>query len=58
MAAQTLAHQRIPDVNRTQVAVVGGGQAGLAAGFYLRRAGLDFVILDAQPDPGGTGGSR
>ncbi|WP_235079086.1 MULTISPECIES: FAD-dependent oxidoreductase [Amycolatopsis] len=45
-------------MNRTQVAVVGGGQAGLAAGFYLRRAGLDFVILDAQPDPGGTGGSR
>lgn len=41
-------------MNRTQVAVIGGGQAGLAAGFYLRRAGLDFVILDAQPDPGGA----
>ncbi|WP_395108287.1 ArsO family NAD(P)H-dependent flavin-containing monooxygenase [Actinomadura sp. SCN-SB] len=34
--------------------MIGGGQAGLAAGFYLRRTGLDFVILDAQDDPGGA----
>ena len=38
----------------TQVVVIGGGQAGLAAGYYLRRAGLEFVILDAQPTPGGA----
>lgn len=36
------------------VLVVGGGQAGLAAGFYLRRHGIDFAILDAQPTPGGA----
>ncbi|MFC7547414.1 ArsO family NAD(P)H-dependent flavin-containing monooxygenase [Plantactinospora sp. GCM10030261] len=36
------------------VVVVGGGQAGLAAGYYLRRAGLDYVILDAQSRPGGA----
>ncbi|MFE0458293.1 ArsO family NAD(P)H-dependent flavin-containing monooxygenase [Kitasatospora sp. NPDC058965] len=36
------------------VLVVGGGQAGLAAGFYLRRAGLDFAILDAATAPGGA----
>ncbi|MFG2593112.1 ArsO family NAD(P)H-dependent flavin-containing monooxygenase [Streptomyces sp. NPDC048438] len=36
------------------VVVVGGGQAGLAAGYYLRRQGLDFVILDAEPAPGGS----
>ncbi len=36
------------------VVVIGGGQAGLAAGYYLRRAGLDFVILDDQPGPGGA----
>lgn len=41
-------------VRRTQVLVVGGGQAGLAAGYYLRRAGLDFAILDAAPGPGGA----
>lgn len=28
------------------VVIVGAGQSGLAAGYYLRRAGLDFVILD------------
>ncbi|GGL46935.1 FAD-dependent oxidoreductase [Planomonospora parontospora] len=34
--------------------VIGGGQAGLAAGYHLRRAGTDFVILDAQDAPGGA----
>lgn len=33
--------------------VIGGGQSGLAAGFYLRRAGLEHVILDDQEQPGG-----
>jgi putative flavoprotein involved in K+ transport len=37
-----------------QVVVIGGGQAGLAAGYHLRRLGLDFVILDAQATPGGA----
>ena len=40
------------------VAVIGGGQAGLATAFYLRRAGLtpgeDFVVLDASDRPGGA----
>ncbi|HET7142210.1 MAG TPA: ArsO family NAD(P)H-dependent flavin-containing monooxygenase [Candidatus Limnocylindria bacterium] len=36
------------------VVVIGGGQAGLAAGYYLRRTGLDFVILDAGSGPGGA----
>ncbi|MET8339858.1 ArsO family NAD(P)H-dependent flavin-containing monooxygenase [Streptosporangium canum] len=36
------------------VVVIGAGQAGLAAGYYLRRAGVDFVILDAQEAPGGA----
>ncbi|WP_262420772.1 tyrosine-type recombinase/integrase [Micromonospora aurantiaca (nom. illeg.)] len=39
---------RVPQLVETcDVVVVGGGQAGLAAGSYLRRAGLDYVILDA-----------
>lgn len=46
----------MPD--RAHAVVVGGGQAGLATGFYLRRAGLtpgeDFVILDAGGAPGGS----
>ncbi|MGW3350790.1 FAD-dependent oxidoreductase [Nonomuraea rubra] len=36
------------------VLVIGGGQAGPAAGYHLRRAGADFVILDAQEEPGGA----
>jgi putative flavoprotein involved in K+ transport len=28
--------------------VIGGGQAGLSTGYYLRRQGRDFVILDAN----------
>lgn len=40
------------------VVVIGAGQAGLATGFYLQRAGLvpgsDFVVLDAAEGPGGA----
>ncbi|HEY7019762.1 MAG TPA: NAD(P)/FAD-dependent oxidoreductase, partial [Ktedonobacterales bacterium] len=28
--------------------VIGGGQAGLATGYYLKQQGRDFVILDAN----------
>ncbi|WP_149361487.1 ArsO family NAD(P)H-dependent flavin-containing monooxygenase [Lolliginicoccus suaedae] len=38
----------------TGVIVIGGGQAGLAAGYYLRRAQVPFVILDASRGPGGA----
>lgn len=31
-----------------QVAVIGGAQAGLATGYFLRKAGLSFAILDAN----------
>ena len=41
-------------VNEIDIVVIGGGQAGLAAGYYLRRAGQRFVILDDQPAPGGS----
>lgn len=34
--------------------MIGGGQAGLAAAYFLRRAQLDFVVLDDQPGPGGA----
>lgn len=36
------------------VVVIGGGQAGLAAGYHLRRSGLSFAILDAEVGPGGA----
>lgn len=41
-----------------QAIVIGAGQAGLAAGYHLRRKGLvpwvDFVILDANDGAGGA----
>ncbi|MFF8786032.1 NAD(P)-binding domain-containing protein [Streptomyces sp. NPDC015125] len=41
-----------------EVAVIGAGQAGLAAAVHLRRAGYvpdrDFVVLDHSPRPGGA----
>lgn len=42
------------DMPRVDVVVIGGGQAGLSAGYYLRRAGLSFVILDDQDASGGA----
>lgn len=36
------------------VVVIGAGQAGLSLGWYLRRAGLDYLILDAEDGPGGA----
>ena len=42
-------HNEQPDV-----VIIGGGQAGLAVGYYLRRTGLSFVILDAEEGPGGA----
>lgn len=48
-----------PDPRReVAVLVVGAGQAGLAVGYHLRRAGLvahtDYVLLDADDTPGGA----
>jgi putative flavoprotein involved in K+ transport len=42
------------DRRQVDVVVVGGGQSGLAVGYYLRRTGLSFIILDAQAEPGGA----
>src|SRR5256885_15035311 len=33
--------------------VIGGGQAGLAVGYYLKRSGRSFVILDGNEQIGG-----
>jgi putative flavoprotein involved in K+ transport len=44
----------IAPMARHDIIIIGGGQMGLALGYYLRRAGADFLILDAEPGPGGA----
>ena len=36
------------------IIIIGGGQAGLSAAYFLRRTGLSFVILDDSSKPGGS----
>ena len=46
------------DSHRFDVVVIGAGQAGLAAGYYLKQHGLDFVILDERTRVGDIWRSR
>ncbi|KAA5532562.1 NAD(P)/FAD-dependent oxidoreductase [Taibaiella lutea] len=43
---------------KTKIAVIGAGQAGLSAAYYLKKMGLEigpgFIILDEAPAPGGA----
>lgn len=43
---------------RTEIAVIGAGQAGLSAAYHLGRKGLEphrgFIIIDKGPGPGGA----
>ena len=41
-------------MKRYDVIVIGGGQSGLAVGYYLRRSGLSYVILDQNEQGGGA----
>lgn len=43
---------------RVQTLVIGGGQAGLCVGYYLKKAGLPFVILDANQRVGDSWRNR
>jgi putative flavoprotein involved in K+ transport len=43
---------------RFDTVVIGAGQAGLATGYYLRQAGIDFVILDAAARLGASWRNR
>ncbi|HPH98067.1 MAG TPA: glycosyltransferase [Anaerolineaceae bacterium] len=36
-----------------KIAILGGGIAGLSAGWFLKQQGVDFVILEKQAIPGG-----
>jgi cation diffusion facilitator CzcD-associated flavoprotein CzcO len=42
------------EARTTDVAVIGAGQAGLSSAYFLHRSGMDFVVLDGNPAPGGA----
>lgn len=48
----------MPIPAQSKVVVIGAGQAGLSVSYYLQRfgleAGVDFVVLDRGPGPGGA----
>ena len=61
MATQTAIErgdQALPDVEQYDTIVIGGGQAGLSAGYYLKQQGRSFVILDANERIGGSWRTR
>jgi putative flavoprotein involved in K+ transport len=43
---------------RLDVVVVGGGQAGLAVGYFLAKQGRNFTILEAASEPGAAWRAR
>src|SRR6218665_2516349 len=47
---------------KTEIAVIGAGQAGLSSAYHLQRlgvaAGRGFVVLDQSPPAGGAGQYR
>jgi putative flavoprotein involved in K+ transport len=60
MATQeaTIEGRALPTVERFDTIVIGGGQAGLAVGYYLKQDGRPFVILDANERIGGSWRTR
>jgi cation diffusion facilitator CzcD-associated flavoprotein CzcO len=43
-----------PDSRTRTVIVVGAGFAGVGAAIALRKAGIDFLMLEKAPEPGGV----
>ena len=43
---------------KVDMMIIGAGQAGLAAAYYLRQCGVDFRLLDAAPAAGAAWTSR
>lgn len=44
----------VPQGRRLRAVVVGGGLSGICAAIRLKAAGIEFVVLEKNPAPGGT----
>ena len=51
MTGPATEHHKAAVTERHEVVVVGGGQAGLAIGHFLKQQGRDFTILEAAETP-------
>jgi putative flavoprotein involved in K+ transport len=56
--AATAIEDRQASVEHFETIVIGGGQAGLSLGYYLKKLGRPFVILDANERIGGSWRTR
>lgn len=45
--------EELPPLNGRKVAIVGAGPAGISAAYFLRRNGIESVIYEQMPKPGG-----
>jgi formate dehydrogenase major subunit len=43
----------LPELTGKKVAIIGAGPAGLSTAYYLRLAGIESVIYERLPEPGG-----
>ena len=57
-AAEAAIEQPKTEIEQFDTVVVGGGQAGLSAGYYLKKLGRRFVILDANERISGSWRTR
>jgi putative flavoprotein involved in K+ transport len=57
-ATATATEDRQAGVEHFETIVIGGGQAGLSLGYYLKQLGRPFVILDANERIGGSWRTR
>jgi len=56
--ARDVRHEARGGIERFDTIVIGGGQAGLSVGYYLKKQGRPFVILDANEQIGGSWRTR
>src|SRR5712691_3729317 len=57
-AAVDSPREAVPSVEKVETVVIGGGQAGLAVGYHLKKRSRSFVILDANERIGGSWRTR
>lgn len=49
-----MSNSKTPAPTSVDTAIIGGGQSALAVAYFLRRAAIDYVVLDDQSAPGGA----